>query len=104
VAAGNLQRPGHLGAERLSELAGVLMTDTSVQVRSNRHIAEADVAIVIGPVFPHEARPVSSASAAPFSLSRSPSLSVCRRSSTSHMLPSCRRAVWAAVGSNRSGD
>ncbi len=30
------------------------MTDTSVQVRINRHVAEADVAIVIGPVFPHE--------------------------------------------------
>ena len=30
------------------------MTDTSVDVRINRHVAEADVAIVVGPVFPHE--------------------------------------------------
>src|SRR5829696_5952823 len=44
------------------------------------------------------ARPMASASATPFSLSRSPSLSVCRRSSIYRMLPSCRRAVLAAVG------
>jgi lactate racemase len=31
-----------------------LLTDTTVEVRINRHVAEADVAIVIGPVFPHE--------------------------------------------------
>ena len=30
------------------------MTGTSVEVRINRHVAEADVAIVVGPVFPHE--------------------------------------------------
>jgi lactate racemase len=30
------------------------MTDAKVQVRINRHVAEADVAIVVGPVFPHE--------------------------------------------------
>jgi nickel-dependent lactate racemase len=29
-------------------------TDTTVEVRINRHVAEADVAIVIGPLFPHE--------------------------------------------------
>jgi lactate racemase len=45
---------GTIGAERLAELTSGLMTDTSVQVRINRHVAEADVAIVIGPVFPHE--------------------------------------------------
>jgi len=45
---------GTFGAERLAELTGGLMTDTSVEVRINRHVAEADVAIVIGPVFPHE--------------------------------------------------
>jgi len=45
---------GTIGADRLSELTGGLMTDTSVQVRINRHVAESDVAIVIGPVFPHE--------------------------------------------------
>jgi lactate racemase len=45
---------GTIGAGRLTELTGGLMTDTSVSVRINRHVAEADVAIVIGPVFPHE--------------------------------------------------
>ena len=45
---------GSIGAERLTELTGGLMTDTSVEVRINRHVAEADVAIVVGPVFPHE--------------------------------------------------
>ena len=30
------------------------MRDVSVDVRINRHVAEADVAIVVGPVFPHE--------------------------------------------------
>ncbi|MGI8458583.1 MAG: lactate racemase domain-containing protein [Propionibacteriaceae bacterium] len=45
---------GTIGAERLAELTGGLMTDTSVDVRINRHVAEADVAIVVGPVFPHE--------------------------------------------------
>ena len=45
---------GTIGAERLAELTGGLLTDTSVDVRINRHVAEADVAIVVGPVFPHE--------------------------------------------------
>ena len=45
---------GFIGADRLSELTGGLMTDTTVEVRINRHVAEADVAMVIGPVFPHE--------------------------------------------------
>jgi lactate racemase len=45
---------GTIGAERLTELTGGLMSDTSVEVRINRHVAEADVAIVVGPVFPHE--------------------------------------------------
>ncbi len=45
---------GTIGADRLAELTGGLMRDTSVQVRINRHVAEADVAIVVGPVFPHE--------------------------------------------------
>ena len=30
------------------------MTGTPVEVRINRDVAEADVAIVVGPVFPHE--------------------------------------------------
>jgi nickel-dependent lactate racemase len=45
---------GTIGAERLTELTGGLMRDISVDVRINRHVAEADVAIVVGPVFPHE--------------------------------------------------
>lgn len=45
---------GTIGPERLHELTGGLMSDISVDVRINRHVAEADVAIVIGPVFPHE--------------------------------------------------
>lgn len=50
---------GTIGADRLTELTGGLMTgsvlgDEGVDVRINRHVAEADVAIVVGPVFPHE--------------------------------------------------
>ena len=45
---------GTIGAERLAELTGGLLSDTSVEVRINRHVAEADVTIVVGPVFPHE--------------------------------------------------
>ena len=45
---------GTIGAARLAELTGGLLTDTSVDVRVNRQVAEADVAIVVGPVFPHE--------------------------------------------------
>jgi nickel-dependent lactate racemase len=45
---------GTIGADRLEELTGGLMHDTSVDVRINRHVAESDVAIVVGPVFPHE--------------------------------------------------
>jgi nickel-dependent lactate racemase len=45
---------GTIGAHRLTELTGGLMRDVSVDVRINRHVAEADVAIVVGPVFPHE--------------------------------------------------
>jgi nickel-dependent lactate racemase len=45
---------GTIGADRLTELTGGLMRDVSVDVRINRHVAEADVAIVVGPVFPHE--------------------------------------------------
>ena len=45
---------GTIGAERLTELTAGLLTETSVDVRINRHVADADVAIVIGPVFPHE--------------------------------------------------
>ena len=45
---------GTIGADRIAELTGGLLTDTAVEVKINRHVAEADVAIVVGPVFPHE--------------------------------------------------
>ncbi len=45
---------GTIDSERLTELTGGRMTDESVEVRINRQVAEADVAIVVGPVFPHE--------------------------------------------------
>ena len=45
---------GTISAERIAELTGGRLTGTAVDVRINRLVAEADVAIVIGPVFPHE--------------------------------------------------
>ncbi len=45
---------GAIEADRLTELTGGRLTDTSVTVRINRHVAEADIALVVGPVFPHE--------------------------------------------------
>ena len=45
---------GVIGRERMGELTGGLMTDLEVTVRINRRVADADVAIVVGPVFPHE--------------------------------------------------
>ncbi|MBA8794817.1 nickel-dependent lactate racemase [Friedmanniella endophytica] len=45
---------GRIETDRMAELTGGLMTDTAVDVRVNRHVAEADVAVVVGPVFPHE--------------------------------------------------
>jgi lactate racemase len=45
---------GTISAHRIAELTGGLLTDAAVDVRINRHVAEADVAIVVGPVFPHE--------------------------------------------------
>src|SRR4029450_6816189 len=45
---------GTISADRIAGLTGGLLTDTAVDVRINRHVAEADVAIVVGPVFPHE--------------------------------------------------
>ncbi len=45
---------GRIEADRMAELTGGLMTETSVEVRINRHVVEADVALVVGPVFPHE--------------------------------------------------
>ena len=54
VAAGDLRPPRTIGADRLSVLTGGRLPDTAVDVRINRIVAEADVAIVVGPVFPHE--------------------------------------------------
>ena len=50
---------GTIGADRMAELtggltAGTQLAERGVEVRINRHVAEADVAIVVGPVFPHE--------------------------------------------------
>jgi nickel-dependent lactate racemase len=44
---------GTLPAERIAELSGGRMAE-DVHVEINRHVVEADVSIVIGPVFPHE--------------------------------------------------
>jgi nickel-dependent lactate racemase len=45
---------GTIEASRIAELTDGLLVDTSVPVRINRHVAQSDVAMVIGPVFPHE--------------------------------------------------
>ena len=45
---------GTIDTDRITELTGGLLTDTAVEVRINRRVAEADVTIVVGPVFPHE--------------------------------------------------
>lgn len=45
---------GTIPASRIAELTNGLLTDRSVEVRINRLVAEAELAIVIGPVFPHE--------------------------------------------------
>lgn len=45
---------GTIPAARIAELTGGLLTGAGVDVRINRHVAEADVAIAVGPVFPHE--------------------------------------------------
>ena len=47
-------RLGEISAERIAELTGGRLRDTPVEVSINRHVVEADVAIVVGPVFPHE--------------------------------------------------
>ncbi|GAA0958183.1 lactate racemase domain-containing protein [Actinocorallia libanotica] len=44
---------GAIGAGRVAELSGGLLRE-EVDVRLNRAVAEHDVALVIGPVFPHE--------------------------------------------------
>jgi nickel-dependent lactate racemase len=44
---------GTISAERVSEISGGLLHE-SVPVRLNRAVVEHDVALVVGPVFPHE--------------------------------------------------
>ncbi len=44
---------GAIPAERVAELSGGLLAET-VPVRINRAVVEHDVALVVGPVFPHE--------------------------------------------------
>ncbi|MYW05026.1 DUF2088 domain-containing protein [Streptomyces sp. SID3343] len=44
---------GTIGAERVAELSGGLLRQ-EVDVRLNRAVVEHDVALVVGPVFPHE--------------------------------------------------
>ncbi len=44
---------GHIGADRIAELSeGRLHQGADILI--NRHVVESDVAIVVGPVFPHE--------------------------------------------------
>ena len=44
---------GTISADRIGELSGGLL-HTAVDVKLNRAVAEHDVALVVGPVFPHE--------------------------------------------------
>jgi len=44
---------GTIGADRVAEISGGLLRQ-SVDVRLNRAVVEHDVALVVGPVFPHE--------------------------------------------------
>jgi nickel-dependent lactate racemase len=44
---------GRIPASRVAELSGGLLDD-GVEIRLNRQVAEHDVALVVGPVFPHE--------------------------------------------------
>ncbi|GMA38157.1 lactate racemase domain-containing protein [Mobilicoccus caccae] len=48
-----LVRVGHIGGERIAELSeGRLAVGADILI--NRYVVESDVAIVVGPVFPHE--------------------------------------------------
>ena len=44
---------GHISADRVAELSGGLLR-VGVEVKINRAVVEHDVALVVGPVFPHE--------------------------------------------------
>ena len=45
---------GEIGADTIAELTGGLLTDVPMRVNINRHVVEADVNLIVGPVFPHE--------------------------------------------------
>ncbi|QCR52665.1 hypothetical protein C1N80_03095 [Brachybacterium sp. SGAir0954] len=45
---------GEIPAERIAELTGGLLTDVPMRVQINRLVAESDVNLIVGPVFPHE--------------------------------------------------
>ncbi|SDB86036.1 Nickel-dependent lactate racemase [Raineyella antarctica] len=45
---------GTVPAERVTELSGDRLHGVPMKVELNRHAAEADIDIVIGPIFPHE--------------------------------------------------
>src|SRR5690606_8033853 len=44
---------GEIGADEIAAASGGLLSEPVV-VRLNRHVVEHDVALVLGPVFPHE--------------------------------------------------
>ena len=44
---------GHISGERIAELSGGRLA-VGADIHINRHVVEADVSIVVGPVFPHE--------------------------------------------------
>jgi nickel-dependent lactate racemase len=44
---------GQISADRISDLSGGLLR-TGVDVKLNRAVAEHDIALIVGPVFPHE--------------------------------------------------
>jgi nickel-dependent lactate racemase len=44
---------GHIGADRMAELSGGRLHE-GVDVRLNRAVVDHDIALVVGPVFPHE--------------------------------------------------
>ncbi len=50
---GQLVSVGRISGERISELSQGRL-DIGAEILINRHVVEADVAIVVGPVFPHE--------------------------------------------------
>ena len=45
---------GEIPAEQIAALTGGLLTDVPMRVKINRLVAESDVNLIVGPVFPHE--------------------------------------------------